>query len=61
MSYPISQGRLVNLIAFVTIAGGEGQKLDGPAVVDVAREEVLEAYRGWEPEVQVLLKVSGKV
>ncbi|KAH8119851.1 hypothetical protein DFH11DRAFT_11993 [Phellopilus nigrolimitatus] len=55
VSYPISQGRLVNLVAFVTVPGGDGKDLDGPAVVDVSKQEMLECYKGWEPEVQQLL------
>ena len=59
VSYPISQGRLVNLVAFVTIPGGEGQELKGPAVIDVPKDEVLEYYKGWEPAMEQLLDVSG--
>ena len=49
----------MNLVAFVTIPGGEGQELKGPAVMDVPTDEVLEYYKGWEPAMEQLLDVSG--
>ncbi|EJC99781.1 FAD/NAD-binding domain-containing protein [Fomitiporia mediterranea MF3/22] len=61
VSYPISQGRLVNLVPFVTVPSGEGKQLDGPAVVDVTKQEMLDQYKGWEPEVYSLLDSSEKV
>lgn len=57
VSYPISQGRTINLVIFITIPDGEDTLLDGPAVVDATKEEVLEHYKGWEPEIQSLLNV----
>ena len=48
----------MNLVAFVTVIGGEGKKLDGPAMIDVSKKEVLDQYIGWEPEVLNLLDVS---
>lgn len=57
VSYPISQGRQVNIVAFITVPGGEGKQLEGPAMIDVAKQEVLDQYEGWEPEVLNLLSV----
>ena len=45
-------------MAFVTVLGGEGQKLEGPAVIDVEKKEMIEQYHGWEPELLALLEVS---
>ena len=43
----------------MTIPAAEGTPLPGPAMVDnVKKEDVLEAYEGWEPEVKELLDVS---
>jgi len=60
VTYPISQGHLVNIVAFVTVPGGEGKELNGPAMVDVTKQEVLDQYIGWEPEVRNLLKCVEK-
>ena len=58
VSYPISRGTLVNLVAFVTIPTAEGTPLPGPAMIDnIKKEDVLNAYEGWEPEVKELLEV----
>ncbi|KAL5530919.1 hypothetical protein ACEPAG_3795 [Sanghuangporus baumii] len=61
VSYPISEGRVVNLVPFVTIPGADGEELDGPAVVDVSKQEMLDQYKGWEPEVLNLLACCEKV
>lgn len=47
----------MNLIGFVTILGGEGKKLEGPAMIDVPKKEVLDHFNGWEPEVLELFGV----
>ncbi|THH03798.1 hypothetical protein EW145_g5997 [Phellinidium pouzarii] len=60
VSYPISRGRVVNLVAFVTIPVGDERDLDGPAVTDVSKQEMTEQYKGWEPEVQTLLNCVDK-
>ncbi|KAI5117644.1 hypothetical protein M0805_001300 [Coniferiporia weirii] len=60
VSYPISQGRLVNVIGFVTIPGGDGSELPGPAVIDVPKQEMVDQFNGWEPEIQALLDCVDK-
>lgn len=61
MSYPISQGKIINFIAFVTIPGGEGQAVTGPTVVDVTKEEMTAYFDGWDEESQNLLDVGLRV
>ncbi|KAL5498529.1 hypothetical protein ACEPAH_1883 [Sanghuangporus vaninii] len=61
VSYPISQGRLVNIVPFVTAANDEGKPYDGPAVVDVSKQEMIDEYRGWEPELLQLLESADNV
>ncbi|KAL6299978.1 hypothetical protein BKA93DRAFT_819684 [Sparassis latifolia] len=56
VTYPISQGRLVNVVAFCTVPGAEGTIYNEKWVQDVSKEEVVEKYVGWEPEVQDLLQ-----
>ena len=57
-SYPISRGRLINLIGFVTVVGREDTKLDDPPIVEhIPKQDLLEHYPGWEPGAQYLLQV----
>ncbi|THG99501.1 hypothetical protein EW145_g7256 [Phellinidium pouzarii] len=60
ISFPISQGRLVNFIAYVTGPGRDGNELGGPSVTDVTKQEMIDHYQGWEPEVQALLNCVDK-
>lgn len=57
MSYPISQGTLINIVAFVTIPEGEGKEYGGPVVIDVPKKEILDQYKGWETDLLTLLNV----
>ncbi|OCB85076.1 FAD/NAD-binding domain-containing protein [Sanghuangporus baumii] len=61
VSYPISQGRLVNIVPFVTAADAEGKPYDGPTVVDVSKQKLIDEYRGWEPELLQLLESADNV
>lgn len=61
VSYPISQGNLVNFIGYYTVPGGEGTSFDDKWVRDVSVEEVQACYSGFEPEIQALLKCLDKV
>jgi len=56
VSYPISRGKLINLIGFVSFLECEGQTLDGPSVVDVPREDMIEPFSSWEPEARMLME-----
>ncbi|KAF5350912.1 hypothetical protein D9758_010492 [Tetrapyrgos nigripes] len=58
--YPISQGTIINVVAFCSRLEDEGKSLNGPAVRDSTTEELLEQYKGWEPEVEDLLKCVEK-
>lgn len=58
VSYPISQGTLINIVAFVTVPGGEGTDHPGPAMIEVPKQEMLDQYEGWEPDLLTLLDVS---
>lgn len=60
VTYPISQGTLVNFVGFYTIPGAEGTTFTGKWVQDVPVEEVMACYAGFEPEVQALLKCFDK-
>ncbi|KLO12216.1 FAD/NAD-binding domain-containing protein [Schizopora paradoxa] len=56
VSYPISRGKLINLIGFVSHPEKEGTKLEGPAVIDVPREEMISPYAGFETEARQLME-----
>jgi salicylate hydroxylase len=60
ISYRISQGRLLNVIAFYTVINGEGTKYQDKWFADVPTQEVVDCYKGWEPEVLALLKCMEK-
>lgn len=60
MSYPISKGRLVNLIGFVTVIDGEDTLYEGPAVRPVPKEEMVGHFKGWEPEAENLMDVRNE-
>ena len=59
VSYPISQGVLINIVAFVTVPGGEGTEHPEPAMIDVTKQEMLDQYKVWEPDLITLLDVRG--
>ena len=48
-------------MAFVTIPGGEGTEHDGPAMVDVTKQEMLDQYKRWEPDLITLLDVRASL
>lgn len=57
--YPISAGRIINVVAFMSKVENEGKALNDLEIRDATREEVLEHFSGWEEEVMQLLSVSG--
>lgn len=58
VSYSISQGSIVNVVALTSQPHLAGAAYDGPWVEDCSREELLACYAGWEPEVIHLLEVQ---
>ncbi|TFK48371.1 FAD/NAD(P)-binding domain-containing protein [Heliocybe sulcata] len=60
VAYPIAQGRLINLVPFYTVAGGEGTTFEGKWVTDVSKEEVIDSFSNIEEEAQVLTKCMEK-
>ena len=59
VTYPISKGRIINVVGLVFDPDGEGTTYEGPSVRAASREEVLKYYIDWEPEVLEILKVRG--
>ena len=58
MAYPISQGRALNIAAVVHTQEEEGKVYPGPLMSEVGAKEVTRYYSGWEPDVQLIMKVS---
>ncbi|PCH43450.1 FAD/NAD(P)-binding domain-containing protein, partial [Wolfiporia cocos MD-104 SS10] len=56
VSYSISQGSVVNVVAFASRPEQEGSKYEDPWVTECTKHEVLDCYDGWEPEVGELLE-----
>ena len=57
VTYPIRRGTLINVVAFVTLPDSSGKRFEGKWVRDVPVDEVREAYKGWEADVQNVLQV----
>lgn len=55
ITYPISKGKLINFVAFVSRHDKENTKFNGPWVAQTGREEIIGRFRSWEPEVQALI------
>ena len=58
VSYSISAGSIVNVVAMVSEPRLYGTEFKGAWVTDCSPSEVQVSYGGWEPEVQEMLKVS---
>ncbi|KAI0750640.1 FAD/NAD(P)-binding domain-containing protein [Daedaleopsis nitida] len=57
VTYPISQGQIVNVAALVSHPDREGTVYDGPWTSSVSKEEITDRYQGWEPDAQVIVKM----
>jgi salicylate hydroxylase len=57
ISYPISQGTLINIVAYVSDEQNAGKPFEGRWVSGVSREELEEVYQDFEPAVKSFLKV----
>ncbi|KAI0352415.1 FAD/NAD(P)-binding domain-containing protein [Trametes cingulata] len=60
ITYPISHGKYLNWIGFVTIPGGEGTTYPKKWVIDALKEEVIAHFSGWEPEVEQMIQLVDK-
>ncbi|TFK44427.1 FAD/NAD-P-binding domain-containing protein [Crucibulum laeve] len=56
VSYSISQGDIVNVVTFASQPEKNGTPYIGEWVTDCSKQELLECYSNWEPEVEELLK-----
>ncbi|KAH9951522.1 FAD/NAD-P-binding domain-containing protein [Amylocystis lapponica] len=56
VSYSISRGSVVNVVAFASKPEKAASTFEGSWVTDCSRDEMLSCYADWEPEVTELLK-----
>ncbi|KAK7005713.1 RNA helicase [Favolaschia claudopus] len=56
VAYSISQGNIVNVVAFATESDKENQDYGGEWVTECSKDEMLQCFAGWEPEVMALLE-----
>ncbi|TFK51404.1 salicylate hydroxylase [Heliocybe sulcata] len=60
VGYPISNGNIVDIVAFTTDTDLEGAPFDAPLVSVVSNEEFVSKFQGFEQEVQDLLRFVDK-
>ncbi|RDX48424.1 FAD/NAD(P)-binding domain-containing protein [Lentinus brumalis] len=60
ITYPISHGKYLNWIAFVTIPGGEGTTYPKKWVTDATQEELASHFPDWEVEVNQMISCVEK-
>lgn len=57
VSFPISQGRLVNVVLLKYEPAHRGTTYPAPWVSEATQDELIEVYAGWDLQVTALLKV----
>ncbi|KAH9475471.1 Salicylate hydroxylase [Psilocybe cubensis] len=60
VAYPILQGSVINIAAYVCDMEKEGTQYDGPSFQDAKNEEVVPFFDSWEEEVRCLVKHMSK-
>ncbi|KAI0799845.1 FAD/NAD(P)-binding domain-containing protein, partial [Irpex lacteus] len=56
LSYPISQGQMVNCVALVATPTARGTTYDGAWFSEASNDEMISHFSQWSPEVYALLK-----
>lgn len=57
VAYPVSQGKLINVVIFVSDISQERTYLEGPAVVENTKDDFVSPFKNWEEEAHTLVKV----
>ena len=57
MAYPISQGKLVNIVSFVTNTERENTQLVGPPMLAETTDNIMSLFDGWEEDARCLVMV----
>lgn len=58
MVYPVSGGKFINVVAIVHDNPTNTTVWEGAWRTDVSQNELFEQYKGWDEEVQALIRVS---
>ncbi|KAI1785333.1 FAD/NAD(P)-binding domain-containing protein [Ganoderma leucocontextum] len=56
VTYPIAQGRIVNVGIGVSIPGTEGTIYEGPWTSPASKDDIVKGFESWEPQVQDIIK-----
>ncbi|KAL1731679.1 hypothetical protein EV714DRAFT_208319 [Schizophyllum commune] len=56
VTYPIVNGRFINVVLFYTDMTDVDTTYTDPEIGEAAADEIVKMYEGWEPQVQALLK-----
>jgi len=60
VTYPISNGRVVNFASIVSYPEKFGSKPEGPTMQEVSADELRRSHEGWELQIQQLLSCAEK-
>ncbi|KIJ64574.1 hypothetical protein HYDPIDRAFT_90107, partial [Hydnomerulius pinastri MD-312] len=60
VTYPVSQGRFINVVIHCHAPNSYGAKFEGPWMTEVDAQEVIERFQDWEPEIQTLVNALEK-
>ncbi|KAF8133281.1 hypothetical protein EV363DRAFT_1448766 [Boletus edulis] len=60
VTYPIAKGTIINLAALTSNPSLTGTQYEGHWVSDATRDEVVEYFEGFEPDVRTLVKLCEK-
>jgi len=58
--YALPSGPIIGMVWYHTEEGGYGKAFDGPSVADAPEQEVIDCYKGWEPDVIHLVELFEK-
>ncbi|KAF5318625.1 hypothetical protein D9619_010713 [Psilocybe cf. subviscida] len=56
VAFPVLQGKLTNVVMFVSDPEKEGSLLEGPAVQNTTSDDLFALYAGWEDDVQCIVQ-----
>lgn len=61
VTFPISQGRLLNVVIFCRTGDALGTSYEGRWVMDVSEKEILNQFEDWEVRARALAKVFDNI
>lgn len=61
VTYPVSQGQLLNVVIFCHNHAAFGTPFEGRWVMDVSEEEVVDQFEDWEIRAKALAKVVDNI